>query len=89
MIASADRALKMANATTRIVPGHGPVADRAALTKYREMLVTVRDRIQKLKTAGRSMQDVVAAKPLADLDAVWGKGFLMPDQFVQIAYSSL
>ncbi len=89
MIASADRMAKMANATTRIVPGHGPVTDRAALMKYREMLVTVRDRIQKLKTAGRSEKEVVAEKPLADLDAVWGKGFLMPDQFVQIAYNSL
>jgi hypothetical protein len=71
------------------VPGHGPLGDRAALMKYREMLVTVRERLQTLKTAGRSAQDVVAAKPLADLDAVWGKGFLMPDQFVQIAFSSL
>ena len=47
------------------------------------------DRIQKLKTAGRSEKEVVAAKPLADLDAAWGKGFLMPDQFVQMAYNSL
>ncbi len=89
MIAAADRSAKMASATTKIIPGHGPVADRAALMKYREMLVTVRDRVQKLKTAGRSMQDVVAAKPTADLDAVWGKGFLMPDQFVGMAYASI
>lgn len=89
MIASADRAIKMVTPATKIVPGHGPVADRAALMRYREMLVTVRERLQKLKTAGRSAQEVVAAKPLADLDAVWGKGFLMPDQFVQMAYSSL
>ncbi|MBM3818342.1 MAG: MBL fold metallo-hydrolase [Acidimicrobiia bacterium] len=89
MIASADRAIRMATPATKIVPGHGPVADRAALMRYREMLVTVRERLQKLKTAGRSAQEVVAAKPLADLDAVWGKGFLMPDQFVQMAYNSL
>jgi hypothetical protein len=79
----------MTGATTKIVPGHGPLADRAALMKYREMLVTVRERLQKLKTSGRSAQDAVASKPLTDLDAVWGKGFLMPDQFVQIAYNSL
>jgi glyoxylase-like metal-dependent hydrolase (beta-lactamase superfamily II) len=89
MIACADRAIKMTGATTKIVPGHGPLADRAALMKYREMLVTVRERLQKLKTSGRSAQDAVASKPLTDLDAVWGKGFLMPDQFVQIAYNSL
>ena len=89
MIASADRMLKMANATTRIVPGHGPVADRQGLMRFRDMLVTVRDRVQKLKTAGRSVQDVVAAKPTADLDAVWGQGFLMPDVFVQMAYAAI
>ncbi len=43
----------MADATTKIVPGHGPLGDMAALTKYRDMLVTVRDRIAKLKKSGR------------------------------------
>ena len=52
MIAGADAALKHADASTKIVPGHGPLGDRAALTKYRDMLVTVRDRVQKLKTSG-------------------------------------
>lgn len=89
MIAAADRALALSNATTKIVPGHGPVADRAALMKYREVLVTVRDRVQKLKTAGRSEQEVVAAKPTADLDATWGKGFMQPDVFVAIVYNTL
>ena len=79
MIAAADRALKTTNPETRVVPGHGPLADRAALTKYRDMLATVRDRVQKLKTAGRTQQEVVAAKPTADLDGTWGKGFMQPD----------
>jgi len=89
MIAAADRALKLVNATTRIVPGHGPVADRGALTKYRDVLVTVRDRVAKLKKAGRTEQEVVAAKPTADLDPIWGKGFMMPDVFVSIVYNTL
>jgi glyoxylase-like metal-dependent hydrolase (beta-lactamase superfamily II) len=89
MIGAADTILKIANATTRIVPGHGPLADRAALMRYRDMLVTVRDRVQKLKTAGRSATDTVAAKPTADLDAVWGKGFMQPDVFVTIVHSTL
>src|SRR5688572_2986563 len=48
MIAGTDRMLKMANATTKIVPGHGPLGDRAALTKYRDVMVDVRDRVRKL-----------------------------------------
>jgi glyoxylase-like metal-dependent hydrolase (beta-lactamase superfamily II) len=89
MIAAADRGLKLVNAATKIVPGHGPLADRAALVKYRDVLVTVRDRVQKLKTAGRTDKEVVAAKPTADLDAAWGKGFMQPDVFVTIVYNTL
>src|SRR5262249_46070513 len=62
MIAAAEKGLTMSNPPTRIVPGHGPLGDRAALTRYRDMLVTVRDRVQKLKTAGRTEKEAVAAK---------------------------
>jgi len=48
MIAATDAYLKLANAKTRIVPGHGPLADKAALAKYRTMLITARDRMAKL-----------------------------------------
>jgi glyoxylase-like metal-dependent hydrolase (beta-lactamase superfamily II) len=89
MIAAADTCLKLADSSTKIVPGHGPLADRAALTTYRDMMVTVRDRVQKLKTSGRTVEETIAAKPTADLDAAWGKGFMQPDVFVRIVYSTL
>ena len=83
------RRLKRADASTKIIPGHGPLGDRAALTKYRDMLVTVRDRVQKLKAAGRTAAEVVAANPTADLDATWGKGFMQAKDFVGIVYGML
>jgi glyoxylase-like metal-dependent hydrolase (beta-lactamase superfamily II) len=89
MIAAADRSLKMVDAGTRIVPGHGPVADRAALTKFRDMMVAVRDRVQKLKSSGMPLDKTIAVKPTAAFDAEWGKGFLTPDQFVTIVYNTL
>lgn len=89
MIAAADACLKLTDSGTKIVPGHGPLADVAALTKYRDMMIIVRDRVQKLKAAGRSGEETVAAKPTADLDGVWGKGFLQPDAFVSIVYATL
>jgi cyclase len=89
MIAAADRALKMGDSSTRFVPGHGPLADRAALTNYRDMLVTVRDRVRKLKTGGRKLEEVLAATPSADFDATWGKGFMMPNDFVTMVYNTL
>ena len=53
------------------------------------MLVTVRDRVQKLKTAGRSAAEVIAANPTADLDPVWGKGFTPAKNFLEIVYNTL
>jgi glyoxylase-like metal-dependent hydrolase (beta-lactamase superfamily II) len=89
MIVAADKILPLANNYTKIVPGHGPLGDKAALTKSREMLITARDRLQKLKAAGKSAQEAVAEKPLADLDPVWGHGLLNTDLFVQVAYLAL
>ncbi len=89
MIAAADKVLPLAGNYTKIVPGHGPVGNKADLAKFREMLVTTRDRVQKLKSAGKSVQEAVAEKPLADLDAAWGKGMLNSDLFVQVVYLAL
>jgi glyoxylase-like metal-dependent hydrolase (beta-lactamase superfamily II) len=89
MIAAADKILALASADTKIVPGHGPLGNKEDVTKFRAMLVTARERVQKLKSAGKSAQEVVAEKPFADLDAVWGKGMLGGDQFVQVVYLAL
>jgi cyclase len=89
MIASADMALQLVNAQTKVIPGHGPLGDKASLGKYRDMMVTVRDRVQKLKSSGQTLEQVVAAKPTKDLDDPWGKGFMQPDFFVTIVYGTL
>ena len=89
MIGAAERGMSLADADTKIVPGHGPQGDRAALAKYRDMLVTVRDRVKAQKSAGKSVEDVIAAKPTADLDSTWGNGFLKPEMFLRMVYGSL
>jgi glyoxylase-like metal-dependent hydrolase (beta-lactamase superfamily II) len=89
MIAAADAYLKLVNAKTRIVPGHGPVADRAALAEYRAMLTTARDRTTKLVKDGKSEDEVVAAKPFADLDTKWAPTELAAKNFIRVVYHSL
>jgi cyclase len=89
MIASSDAYLKFVDARTRIVPGHGPVADKAALANYRNMLITARDRMAKLVKDGKSEEDVLAAKPFADLDAKWAPSELAASNFVRVVYHSL
>ena len=71
MIRALDTYIKASNDTTKIVPGHGPLATKADLTVFRDMLVTSHDRIKKLVDEGKSEEEVIAAKPLADLDATW------------------
>src|SRR6516165_9474356 len=88
MIVAADKVLPLADNNTKIVPGHGPLGNKADLTKYRDMLVVARDRVQKLKTAGKSAEEIAASKPLADMDPVWGH-MLSSDIFVQMIYSAL
>ena len=89
MIAATDAYLKLVNDKSRIVPGHGPVADRAALVAYRTMLVTARDRMAKLVKDGKSEDDVVAARPFADLDAKWARDELAASNFIRVVYHSL
>ena len=89
MIAASNRLLGMADANTKIVPGHGPLATKSDLTKYRDMLVTAADRVRKLKASGKSLDEAIAAKPFTDLDADWGGGRYKGDDFVKIVYLSL
>jgi glyoxylase-like metal-dependent hydrolase (beta-lactamase superfamily II) len=54
---------------TKVIPGHGPIADRNALTAQRDLILTVRDRVARLVDQGKTLEEVIAAKPTADLDA--------------------
>src|SRR5205814_1971587 len=62
MIAAADRVLGLADADTKIVPGHGPLATKADLAKHRDMLSQAADRARKLKASAKSLEDAIAAK---------------------------
>jgi cyclase len=89
VIAAADKILSLAGNDTNIVAGHGPLGNKADLTKYRDMLVTTRDRVERLKSAGKSAQEAATERPFADLDDSWGNGIINGDQFVQVVYLTL
>ena len=89
MVGAVDRVLALADANTKIIPGHGPLGDRAALQTYRNMLATIRDRIRQAVAAGQTLEQVQAAKPTAEFDAVWGNGRITPALFVEILYTDL
>lgn len=89
MIAATDAYLKFVNDQTKIVPGHGPLANKAMLIDYRTMMMTARDRMAKLVAAGKSEEDVVKAKPFADFDAKLGATDQQSTNFIRVAYHSL
>lgn len=89
MIKAVDRVLSMADDSTKIIAGHGPMGDKKQLTSYRQMLETAYDRLKKLKAEGKSAQEAVAAKPLADLEETWGNGLFKGDQWIELIYSGV
>jgi cyclase len=89
MIAASDAYMALVNDKTRIVPGHGPLANKAQLTEYRAMLVTARNRMAALVAAGKSESEVLAAKPFADLDAKWAANEQASRNFMRVVYASL
>jgi glyoxylase-like metal-dependent hydrolase (beta-lactamase superfamily II) len=89
MIHAADQILAQTDVQTKVVPGHGPLATRADLQDYRDMLVQVRERIRVLIGAGKTIDEAVAAAPTKDFDAAWGSGYVSADVFVRMVFTSL
>ena len=89
MLAGVDALLKIANDGTRIVPGHGPIVGKTGLVAYRTMLETARERMEKLISTGKSEDEVIAAKPFADLDTQLGASDQASRIFVVSVYRSL
>ena len=85
LMAAVDALLSMSDGDTRIIPGHGPVAGRAALEEYRHMLVETVGRVRALRAEGKSADEIVAAAPNADYDATWGANwFVSPERYVRM-----
>ena len=72
-----------------LIPGHGPVSNKADLVKFRDVLVDIRTRVAQLKKQGRSAAETIAAKPTAAYDAKWGGGFMSPSVFTALVYEGV
>jgi glyoxylase-like metal-dependent hydrolase (beta-lactamase superfamily II) len=94
---SIDGAIRLASAAldnvtdkTIIVPGHGPVGDRAQLVAFRDMLVTIRGNVSRMKRQqGMSLEQVIEAKPTSAFDEKWGGYVIDPDFFTRLVYAGL
>jgi glyoxylase-like metal-dependent hydrolase (beta-lactamase superfamily II) len=86
MIAAATQNLAAVTDNTIIVPGHGPIGNKAQLTEFHDMLVTTRDNVAKLKKEGKTLEETVAAKPTAAFDAKFGE---KPAAFIGYVYQGV
>ena len=89
MIRATEANLTKVSKSTVIIPGHGDVGDKAALTFYRDLLAGTREKVAKLKKQGKSLDEVVAAKLTSATDGKWGGGFMSPRQFVGLVYQGI
>lgn len=87
MVSAVDQVLASINDSTKVIPGHGAVTDRATLRAYRDMLATVRDRVAAQVRSGATLDKVLASKPTAEFDGTFGAGFIKPADFVGFAYA--
>jgi cyclase len=86
-IQAEEKVLSLAGPSTKIIPGHGGVADKAAVQAKHDATVKLRDRIVAMIDQGKTLAQIKAAKPTAEVDAKWTTDFVKPDLFVEMAYN--
>ena len=89
MIAFYDTLYRLCGPHTRVIPGHGPVADREDIRAYQEMLRQVRERVARALAQGLTEEQLVASHPLDDLDRVWGGNLVKQPYLLAIVYEDL
>jgi glyoxylase-like metal-dependent hydrolase (beta-lactamase superfamily II) len=82
MIRATEANLAKVTDSMIVIPGHGAVGDKSQLAFYRDLLVSTREKVATLKRQGKSLDEIVAAKPTAATDAKWGNGFRSPKDFL-------
>lgn len=89
MLVATSLILSMSNDWTKIIPGHGPLGNKADLQRYHDMLTTIVGRTRLAKGVGKSLQSWISEQPFAEYDAEWGDGFLTTDMFVKVVWDSI
>lgn len=95
MIKAANTNIAAAGPKTIVIPGHNmpggasATSNRAELTAYRDMLVAIREKVATLKRSGRSLDDIIAAKPTSEFDAKWGQFLITPALFTRLVFEGV
>jgi len=87
-IRATEAFLALANENTRVMTGHGPLAKKSDIAEYNAMLKIVRERVEKSVKEGKTEAEVVASRPLSDLDAKWAANDEAAVNFLKMVYNS-
>jgi cyclase len=86
IVRGVERILAQIDDSTKVIPGHGTTGNRTTLQAYRDVIVTIRDRVRRQVAAGATLEQIVASKPTAEFDATWTGTFIKPADIVRFAY---
>jgi cyclase len=89
MIDALGATIGLAGPRTKIIPGHGPIVDRNAVTAHRDMMLSLRDRVADLIKQGKTAQDIVAARITADFDSKIDQPGTTGERFINQLYAEL
>jgi glyoxylase-like metal-dependent hydrolase (beta-lactamase superfamily II) len=89
MLEGLGTTIGLAGPATKIIPGHGAIVDRAAVTAHRDMMLVVRDRVAQMVKQGKTAQEIIAAKPTADYDSKIEQGPQTSERFINQLYAEL
>lgn len=87
LLGSLGMAQAMMDDETQVIPGHGPMSDKAGLMAYRAMIAESVSRVEALREGGASLEEAIAAKPLEEFGRTGG--FIGPDAFVTAIWNSM
>ena len=88
-IQAVEKLIATTDENTKIIPGHGPLATRADLIAYQDMLTFANASMRDLKKAGKTLEEAIAANPLVDYDAKWGGGIFTTEVWIGLLYASV
>jgi cyclase len=89
MLEALGTTIGLAGPNTKIIPGHGPIVDRVAVTAHRDMMLAVRDRVAQLVKQGKTAQEIIASKPTAEFDSKIEQAAMTSERFINQLYAEL
>jgi cyclase len=89
LLAGLGETIGRAGPRTKIIPGHGPITDRNGVIAQRDLILSMRDKLDPLVKRGLSVEEVLAAKPTAEYDSKVPQAEQTSEQFVRWLYAEM